>query len=118
MEHDFLPRFARVTARSVLRRSHCNWHPEPDWKPRSAPGEVVSAGPPVLPRNLCGSRRPADLVGERAIGKTRLCDYGTGTDSLLLVRDACRDVIELLAARRCYDDGATNVHTVVADTGI
>src|SRR3979409_2372438 len=37
---------------------------------------------------------------------------------LLLVRNACRDVIELLATRRCHDDCASDVHTVIADAGI
>ena len=37
---------------------------------------------------------------------------------LLLVRDTCRDVVELLATRRCHDDCAADVHTMVADAGI
>src|SRR5262245_32451034 len=50
-----------------------------------------------------------------------VCSAATGSlpfAHLLLVRDACRDVIELLTTSRRHDDCAPDVHTMVADAGI
>src|SRR5215831_20041747 len=129
--HRFTVRTRCARARPEQPWGHCNR--------QAAPCQSCSraaAAPATTPRNPAVSCQSAGFVDSIVAAQTSSSIAGwtwpaawlvavvqcrrraVAFRPLLLVRDACRDVIELLATRRCHDDCAADVHTMVADAGI